>query len=683
MPPEDCEDPAESDAVRLFAERARQVRPDFTIAADPAGVIRLCRITEGLPLALELAAAWTRTLSCEEIADEIERNIAFLSTDLRNVPERQRSIQAAFDYSWALLNEDERRTFQRLAVFRGGFRREAAQQVAGATLPLLSSLVDKSLIRVGADGRFYLHELLRQYADEHLRAIPGEAERIAKAHREFYLAFVANRFAPIPGGITPEAIEEINAELGNIRAAWRGAVAAADSAGLGQAAHPLALFYDFRTRYREGLTMLEDGLRALRAADPSPEVERVIALLLVNSARFHHKLGDLPAMLAAIDEGEARYQQIGDPPPPGLMTDPGLWRALLTLVDGDYAEAARIGDEVIERNTAQDRLGNLPFTWWLRAAAALWQEDPAAGEYARRSTEAALAIDDRWNLTYSYNMQGHVATATGDYTGAWRYYEAGYALREEFNDPEGMGTNLGHMARVALLQGDLTQAEQLYRRSLSIAREIGDLVSIANALNGLGLTACATGDYASAGQHFAEGLQWTAETRFMRLLLILLASAGDWLLQTGQPAEAVGPLAIAQAHPAGDRETRARAAKLLATVAGALPPDIYAAAIDRHQGRDPAEQAAHLIPILTRQPATDEPATPDQSAPSALVEPLTARELDVLRLIAAGRSNREIADELFLAVNTVRSYSQQLYGKLAVSSRTQAVARARELGLIS
>jgi ATP/maltotriose-dependent transcriptional regulator MalT len=365
------------------------------------------------------------------------------------------------------------------------------------------------------------------------------------------------------------------------------------------------------------------------------------------------------------------------------MTDPGLWRALLTLVDGDYAEAARIGDEVIERNTAQDRLGNLPFTWWLRAAAALWQEDPAAGEYARRSTEAALAIDDRWNLTYSYNMQGHVATATGDYTGAWRYYEAGYALREEFNDPEGMGTNLGHMARVALLQGDLTQAEQLYRRSLSIAREIGDLVSIANALNGLGLTACATGDYASAGQHFAEGLQWTAETRFMRLLLILLASAGDWLLQTGQPAEAVGPLAIAQAHPAGDRETRARAAKLLATVAGALPPDIYAAAIDRHQGRDPAEQAAQLIPILTRQPATDEPATPDQPAPSALVEPLTARELDVLRLIAAGRSNREIADELFLAVNTVRSYSQQLYGKLAVSSRTQAVARARELGLIS
>ena len=121
---------------------------------------------------------------------------------------------------------------------------------------------------------------------------------------------------------------------------------------------------------------------------------------------------------------------------------------------------------------------------------------------------------------------------------------------------------------------------------------------------------------------------------------------------------------------------------LAPSAADALPPDIYTAEIDHHQGRDPAEQAAHLLPILMARRATDEPAIPDQPAPSALVEPLTARELDVLRLIAAGRSNREIADELYLAVNTVRSYSQQLYGKLAVNSRTEALVRVRELNLL-
>lgn len=228
----------------------------------------------------------------------------------------------------------------------------------------------------------------------------------------------------------------------------------------------------------------------------------------------------------------------------------------------------------------------------------------------------------------------------------------------------------------------------MYRSSLAIARDIGDQITMATALNGLGKLACSTGDYVAAGLHFAEGLRLIAEARFMRLFLDLLASAGDLLLKMGRPAEAAEPLALVYAHPASDHETRTRAQQLLAAAAAALSPEAYSAAVERVQGVDPADLVARLAPVLTTPlPADSIPASPaahqHTAATRALVEPLTARELAVLRLIAAGRSNREIADELYLSANTVRSYNHQLYGKLGVGSRTQAVARARELGLLT
>ncbi|HEY8601373.1 MAG TPA: LuxR C-terminal-related transcriptional regulator, partial [Thermomicrobiales bacterium] len=629
------------------------------------------------------------------IADEIERNLAFLATELRNVPARHRSMRAAFDHSWALLADEERPIFRQLAIFRGGFTREAAGRVAGAMLPLLSSLVDKSLVRRDADGRFSLHELLRQYAEEQLSRSPEESAQAAGAHRDYYLAHVVAQFGPMTGGGQREAVTAIMADLENVRVAWRSAAAVGDTAALGRAAHTLALFYDFRARYQEGLVALDEGLRALRAAPSSPTTERTLAAILVDEARFHHRLGQLPAMRAALDEAEARYARLDSPPPPGLSTDPLLWRGILALTDGHYAEAARLGAAAVRRNTDEDRPGNLSPAWWVRATAALWQEDfDTAGEYARRCTEAALAVGDRWYLAYGHNQQGHVGVARGDYAAARRHYTASYAIREELDDPEGMATGLAHLARVAELQGNRAEAEELYRRVLAIAREIGDQSAVANALNGLGMMACASGDYVVAGQQFAEGLRLMAAARLMRHLLALLTSAGDWLLRMARIEEAVAPLALASDHPASDHYTRERARRGLAAAGAALPPGALAVAIDIGRGAAPVELATSLAAILTMSPPTVAPEVTNKAAPlpaaaapldpeEALPEPLTARELEVLLLIAAGRSNREIADELFLAVNTVRSYCHQLFGKLGVGSRTQAVARARALGLLA
>jgi predicted ATPase len=149
-------------------------------------VARICQLVDGLPLGIELAAAWAHVLSCREIADQIERNLDFLAVSRCDVPERHRSMRAVFDHSWHLLSEDERRVLSRLSLFRGGCTREAAEHVASATLAVLSSLIAKSLLRRTEAGRYDLHELVRQYAQEHLRAA-GEEPAVRRCHANFFL----------------------------------------------------------------------------------------------------------------------------------------------------------------------------------------------------------------------------------------------------------------------------------------------------------------------------------------------------------------------------------------------------------------------------------------------------------------------------------------------------------------
>src|SRR5205823_10020743 len=207
-------------AVHLFVERAAQVVPGF--ALDNVGyaqVLRICRLVDGMPLGIELAASWTSVLSCAEIADEIEGSIDFLATSMRDVPERHRSLRAAMDQSWRLLTDDQRGAFSRLSVFRGSFDRGAALAVTGADLRLLSELVSKSLLRRPDFGRFELHELLRQYAAEQLRPSPDEEADARERHARHYAAVLLERQAALMGPEFAIARDELRGELDNLRAA--------------------------------------------------------------------------------------------------------------------------------------------------------------------------------------------------------------------------------------------------------------------------------------------------------------------------------------------------------------------------------------------------------------------------------------------------------------------------------
>ena len=260
----------DSAAVRLFVDRARQVDSGYTLTDDERPhVERVCHLVNGMPLGIELAAAWVSMLPCAEIADEIERNLGFLETSMSDVPERHRSLRAAFDQSWRLLLDDERRVFSRLAVFRGSFARDAAAAVAGAGLAELHGLVSKSLVRRAGLGRFEVHELLRQYAEERLTAQPSELADARESHAHFYLGMLLARAGALVGAHMMEARDELRVELDNVRVAAEWAVTHWSEDDVRAVFSSLQVFY-WAHGWQEGLQAFAQLADLLEPSPPGP-----------------------------------------------------------------------------------------------------------------------------------------------------------------------------------------------------------------------------------------------------------------------------------------------------------------------------------------------------------------------------------------------------------------------------
>ena len=250
-------------AIELFTQRARQTVPNFAPSEDEMIDIGcICQLVEGMPLGLELAAPWVRTLSCREVAAEIERSFDFLSTTLRNMPERHRSLRAIFEQTWGRLSEAEQAVLRQLSVFRGGSTRKAAEQVTDATLPVLSSLVDKALLRRTNTGRYELHELIRQFAETQLQTDSSAVEQVQKRHGDYFVAFLETRTAGVKGGRQKETLAEIKADMDNIRLAWRRAIANRDVEGFERAAECLFIFYLYSSGHYEGQIAFQQAVTA-------------------------------------------------------------------------------------------------------------------------------------------------------------------------------------------------------------------------------------------------------------------------------------------------------------------------------------------------------------------------------------------------------------------------------------
>lgn len=254
-------------AVQLFVKAAERVGHFAPVESDWAAIAQICKLLEGMPLGIEMAAAWLKMLSCQEIAAEIETDLDFLAATWRGVPERHSTLRTVFETSWRLLPDEERQAFCRLAVFRGGFRREAALEIAGAALPMLSTLVDKSFVRRVASGRFEIHPILKQYADEKLADNPAVLTETYTQHAIYFSGWLSQMYEKLKGEEQAAALTALRAETQNLRSACQELVEQRDFICMEKLFPAVILFYEMNNRrveVQEVIQLLENMQQLLR-----------------------------------------------------------------------------------------------------------------------------------------------------------------------------------------------------------------------------------------------------------------------------------------------------------------------------------------------------------------------------------------------------------------------------------
>jgi predicted ATPase/DNA-binding NarL/FixJ family response regulator len=661
-----AESVAESDALRLFAERARRVYRSLDLAAALPDIAQVCRQLEGMPLAIELAATWTKSLSCAAIAAELRGSLDFLATSARDVPARHRSMRAALDSSWQRLSPAEQSALQALSVFRGGFQRDAAEQVAGATLATLTALVNHSLLRWDARGRYAIHELVRQYAAAKLAEDSETEARIGDMHCHYYAAFLDARAAAVCGANQHATLREIESEFDNIRATWEHALARHDLLALHRIVYPFYEFADFQGFYREANSLFG---RAIAVLEEGEGAHLTLALVLTFQGWIYMRLGDLGLSWDAFERSAAFIAELGNAPPAGFGTDPHNGLGLVAHIRGDYDLAVTEAEAVRARCEADADWLNLQIALYVLANATLAQGDlAAAAAHAQHCLTVIEATGNRLLLGNLWIVIGEIAQARGSLAEAQAAYHQSYAIQTENSDPGGAALALDRLGRAAWQTGDLVAAEEYHRQSHDRYIRLNDQGGVATSLLGLGNVAAAHGDGRTTAAYYREAITTARAMSFGRLVVLLLTDGATLLAQAGEAALAAELATWVLADPACDYECRRRAQALLVNLA--------------------PNQAANLESLITRLLAaldalpsvTVVPARVNK--PSSLVEPLTPREQEVLRLLAQGCSNPEIGATLIVSVGTVKFHTAQIFGKLAVHNRTQAVNRARELGLI-
>jgi predicted ATPase/DNA-binding CsgD family transcriptional regulator len=665
-------DPHEYDAIRLFLERAGRINRRYSPEKDWADIARICQLVRGMPLGVELAAAWVKVLPTSEIIAEIERSLDFLATTARNVPERHRSMRAVFDYSWLLLSDEERDVFKRLSIMRGAFSREAARSLSGATLTVISDLVDKSLLRPLPGGRYEVHELLRQYAYEKLDESPDEVAAARDRHCDHYATFLETLLGDVNGARQVEASAAVEAEMENVRAAWSWAVDHGKVPELRKMASTIAQCWQFRARYVEAVSELRRAAERLSTLESSRDIRLALAQVLAHASWFALRLGRVGESEAAAQKSRELNSALNAAPLPSLGTEPLTALGIIATVTGDYDLAGELGEEARSAAESRGDNANLPLAYYTLARAAFLQ-----GRYqdARKHVDRAYAITDasgeHWFRAYCLIERGNVARALGDYAAASRDLEASYTIREEFHDPEGMAVALLALGEVLLEQGNPKGALERFQRALAILEEIHDKGGLSTAHGGLARAALALDDYATTRDELRNGLEMAADIGHVPQILSLITATGQLLLQTGEREPGLRLLALAVAHPRTDHATRNRIELLLGKD--------KAPSSDLENGLATLQEALSLPDDVGLAKLMAGAASP--SAPSVYPDGLTSREVDVLRLIARGKSNRAISEDLFISENTVANHVKNILSKTQSANRTEAATYAIEKGL--
>jgi len=606
------------DAVKVFLERARAVRPDFLPdEAELAASAEICDHLDCLPLAIELAAARVKMLSPTGILARLERPLELLTSGSRDAPARHRALRDTIGWSFDLLGDDEQTLFRRLSVFAGSCTLEAVEDVCGGGLETIGSLVDESLVR--SDGeRFSMLETIREYAIEALEA-SADAEDVRRAHAAHYLGIA--REATVGLATSDQALwrTRLETDHGNLRAAIRWSLDNGDTATALEICALLSAFWLERGYLGEGRLWLDEALAA--PAEPSPTRARA---LTANGVLSHYQ--------------------------------------------GDY-----------------DR----------------------ADELCGVALDLSRSLGDQTGVAEALTGLALVRRTRGDYHDAETLFHEALSIYEELGAEEGTARTLYRSAIALTLAGETDRARPLFERSLELARRLGDSTGVALGLQGLAFTRTA-GAHLEARAEIEESLdilRALGDRRNVAKVLVVAAdinadlgdveAAAEQLAESltlfvefgdrwfwGWSLETAAQLAAPVGDPGGAPRLFGSADAVWAAIEAPLPAKLH----DRHEqvladvrsrlGEDRFEAArdeGRSLPVG----ATIELVQPPRSSASAdSPEGMTAREVEVLALVAEGLTDAEVAERLVVSIRTVHAHLRSIYRKLDVRTRSAATRYA-------
>jgi tetratricopeptide (TPR) repeat protein len=488
-------------------------------------------------------------LSPKEIADEIETNLDFLSSTRRDLPEKHRSLRAAFDYSWKLLSEEQRAGFEKLSVFRGGFERDAAKKVAGADLRVLVSLVDKSLIRRNDQGRYEIHELLRQYAEEKLDKRPEISEKVHNLHAQYYLGFLASRKENFMSEGLIETREEVRTEIDNLRASVDWSVINWESNPVRETLEDLNHFYMVQG-WHEGLDAFRYIVRKVkeeRQNDHGSDEDPVYLSARALQASYLTHLGLHEQSEEIFQELLPKVQE------QGLNREESLilaYQAVNRAVRGDYQESVEIADEAIAftRKLGGDVLVGILLLWqgW-----AYYQ----IGEYeiAHSRFEESLAINKKrknpWGLSFTLSKLGLIADAMKDYEKALEYHDDARASFISLQDQAGEAYTLSRKSMSYYGLGEYQESVRVGRKGFEMFEELGHRWGIGIALCRIGFPNLALGKNEESRELFQRALERAQEYKMESMALYAIGGLACVLTREGNFTEACHLFTFFLDHP--------------------------------------------------------------------------------------------------------------------------------------
>ncbi|MCB0222311.1 MAG: NACHT domain-containing protein [Anaerolineae bacterium] len=580
-------------AIVLFLLRVRRVQADFALTeANQADVVRVCQLLQGIPLGLELAATWLPVLTCTELVTEIERDLNFLTASLRNIPDRHRSLRAVFESSWHMLSDAERQVLKRLSVFRDGFRREAAIQVAGTTLPLLLGLSSKSLLRRDETGRYDMHELIRQFATEKLAETPTKQMNVLDRHCVYYAGLLQQWDELLNSSQQLEIFQAIEADYENILAAWHHAVAHVRVDNISQFLWGLWLFHEATSRYHQGYTIFSEAAQQLSDAETLTGSSRqlIYAQVMTRAGRFSQRLSRFQQANEQLQKSLALLRQFN------ASRDMALALQMLGFLAWGKGERERAKQQLMESAALAKQSGDAALaafsTSGIGFVAISLGEYSSAEHFLREGLVVLQKKDRSWRLTATLIFLGRAIIPLGRYTEAEAILRDALQLSQTAGDRWSIGFCLSVLGELAgrISHERYSEGKQLQQQALTIFREVEDRWVMTAILFQLAQTCVVLGNYDEARQHLREALRIGQEHQITTVTVSALASLADVHLRAaGDQADrdtqimALEWLTLAVNHQAIEQNARDRSAYLLTQLKAELPPPLVEAATARGQ----------------------------------------------------------------------------------------------------